>query len=57
MKFVKTTLTCLGCRTPLKEGQTTVCDHCKEKEVSGPACGWRGLVALRAWKRASRARG
>mmetsp|Transcript_11802 Transcript_11802/g.27341 ORF Transcript_11802/g.27341 Transcript_11802/m.27341 type:complete len:510 (-) Transcript_11802:346-1875(-) len=32
MKFVKTTLTCLGCRAPLKEGQTTVCDHCKPNE-------------------------
>jgi len=33
MKFVKTTLTCLGCRAPLKEGQSTVCDHCRPNEV------------------------
>jgi len=36
MKFAKKTLTCLGCRTPLKGDQTSVCDHCKSKEVSHP---------------------
>jgi DNA polymerase delta subunit 1 len=32
MKFVSVTLTCLGCRTPLKAGQGTVCDHCRKDE-------------------------
>lgn len=36
MKFAKKTLTCLGCRTPLKGDQTSVCDHCKTKEVMHP---------------------
>jgi DNA polymerase delta subunit 1 len=32
MKFVSVTLTCLGCRTPLRAGQGTVCDHCRGDE-------------------------
>ena len=33
MKFVSVTLTCLGCRTPLKAGQGTVCEHCRKDEA------------------------
>eukprot|EP00884_Botryococcus_braunii_P008677 jgi/Botrbrau1/17810/Bobra.0127s0057.1 len=33
MRFTKVRLTCLGCRVPLQEGQTTVCEHCSPKEA------------------------
>ena len=32
MGFVKKTITCLGCKTPLPDGATTLCSHCMQIE-------------------------
>jgi len=32
MKFAKKTITCMGCKTALKDNETTVCSHCEERE-------------------------
>lgn len=36
MRFTKVRLTCLGCRVPLAEKETTVCQHCSSKVYVQP---------------------
>lgn len=35
MKFAQKRLTCLGCKAALPKGETTVCQHCREKVGRG----------------------
>ena len=34
MKFAVKSLTCLGCKTPLSQGEISVCKHCKHRYAS-----------------------
>lgn len=31
MKFAKVRLSCLGCKSPLADGETSLCKHCRHK--------------------------
>ena len=33
MKFAKVTLQCLGCKSPLPQGEAALCHNCKSREV------------------------
>ncbi|KAL4183669.1 hypothetical protein AMTRI_Chr11g156270 [Amborella trichopoda] len=33
MKFAKKQLTCIGCKTPIRNSEQTLCNHCKGREV------------------------
>jgi DNA polymerase delta subunit 1 len=63
MKFVSVTLTCLGCRTPLRAGQTgAVCEHCRKDEAELCRRALDGVSAMqsqfaRLWTQCQRCQG